>query len=132
MRLNGMVDGSSTQPSVSLRSATNPENGTVSYTYSSDSTLATKTDAKGQVFTYAYDSYKRMTQVSVNGALLRTLSYDTPLDSSFSHYTFGRLTGVTYPNATIGQITEMYNYEIYGAVSGKRVQMNRMRQTKPC
>jgi hypothetical protein len=43
-----------------------------------------------------------MTQVSVNGALLRTLSYDSPLDSNFSHYTLGRLTGVTHPNTTIG------------------------------
>jgi YD repeat-containing protein len=34
-----------------LLSATNPENGPVSYTYNSDHTLNTKTDAKGQVFT---------------------------------------------------------------------------------
>ncbi|MBZ5610115.1 MAG: hypothetical protein LAP38_17780, partial [Acidobacteriia bacterium] len=48
-----------------LLSATNPENGTVNYTYNTDMTLATKTDAKGQVFGYSYDSYKRLTQVSV-------------------------------------------------------------------
>jgi len=48
-----------------LLSATNPENGTVTYTYNSDNTLHTKTDAKGQVFTYSYDSYKRLTQVEV-------------------------------------------------------------------
>jgi YD repeat-containing protein len=50
---------------INLLSATNPENGTVTYTYNSDNTLHTKTDAKGQVFTYSYDSYKRLTQVEV-------------------------------------------------------------------
>jgi YD repeat-containing protein len=64
-----------------LRSAFNPENGTVSYTYNGDGTLLMKTDAKTQMFTYAYDGYKRMTQVSANGTLLRTLSYDSPLAS---------------------------------------------------
>ena len=34
-----------------LTSATNPENGTVSYTYGSNNQLATRTDAKGQVVT---------------------------------------------------------------------------------
>jgi YD repeat-containing protein len=43
-----------------LQSATNPENGTVSYTYNSDGTLATKTDAKGVVTEYNYDSQKRL------------------------------------------------------------------------
>ena len=38
-----------------LLSASNPENGLVSYTYNSDHTLNTKTDAKGQVFSYTYD-----------------------------------------------------------------------------
>ena len=46
-----------------LLSATNPENGTVTYTYNSDKTLATKTDAKNQQVQYSYDSYKRVTQI---------------------------------------------------------------------
>ncbi len=46
-----------------LLSATNPENGTVSYTYNSDKTLATKTDAKNQQVQYTYDTYKRVTQL---------------------------------------------------------------------
>ena len=39
-----------------LMSAANPENGTVSNTYNSDSTLAYKIDAKGQKIGYSYDS----------------------------------------------------------------------------
>jgi YD repeat-containing protein len=70
---------------LNLLSATNPENGTVTYTYNTDSTLHTKTDAKGQVFTYAYDSYKRLTSITVGSTVLRTFMYDTnTLDSTFS------------------------------------------------
>jgi YD repeat-containing protein len=46
-----------------LLSATNPENGTVSYTYNSYNKIATKTDAKGQQTQYTYDGYLRLTQV---------------------------------------------------------------------
>ena len=63
------IDPVAGKPSVFLRSATNPENGTVSYTYNADGTLASKTDAKSQVFSYGYDSYKRVVTVSVGGVL---------------------------------------------------------------
>jgi YD repeat-containing protein len=125
-----------------LLSATNPENGTVTYTYNSDSTLHTKTDAKSQVFTYSYDSYKRLTQIMVGSTVLRTFMYDTnTLDSTFSgSYTQGRLvavqnTGFT-PNGYVGgvggngasvpsgvQLIEMYGYTQAGLTSGKRLQV---------
>ncbi len=44
----------------------------VTYTYNSDHTLATKTDAKSQVFTFSYDGYKRLTTISVGGNTLST------------------------------------------------------------
>ncbi len=46
-----------------LTSATNPENGTVTYTYSGDNTLQHKHDAKGQDTVYTYDSLKRVTEI---------------------------------------------------------------------
>jgi YD repeat-containing protein len=46
-----------------LMSVTNPENGTVSYTYNADGTLATKTDAKRQRTEYSYDQFKRVTEI---------------------------------------------------------------------
>jgi YD repeat-containing protein len=46
-----------------LMSATNPENGTVSYTYGSNGKVATRTDAKGQATKYTYDSYARLSKV---------------------------------------------------------------------
>ncbi|WP_162180005.1 RHS repeat-associated core domain-containing protein [Bryobacter aggregatus] len=45
-----------------LLSATNPENGTVSYVYNADGTAQSKTDAKGIKSEFVYDSYKRVTQ----------------------------------------------------------------------
>src|SRR5205814_8576228 len=46
-----------------LVSATNPENGTVVYTYNADGTMATKIDAKKQKVAYTYDVSKRVTQI---------------------------------------------------------------------
>ena len=46
-----------------LTSATNPENGTVSYYYNADNTLQYKHDAKGQETVYAYDGAKRVTMI---------------------------------------------------------------------
>ena len=46
-----------------LASATNPETGTVSFTYNADGTMATRTDAKGQETRYSYDGYGRLLQV---------------------------------------------------------------------
>jgi len=42
-------------------SATNPENGTVSYTYNADGTLASKKHSNGNTETYTYDTYGRLT-----------------------------------------------------------------------
>ena len=117
-----------------LLSATNPENGTVTYTYNSDHTMATKTDAKSQVFSYSYDSYKRLTQVKVGSNVLRTFMYDTnTLSSTFSgSYTEGRLVAVQNAQfnspgtgaATAIQFTEMSAYDQAGDVTGKRLQVN--------
>ena len=84
-----------------LLSATNPENGTVTYTYNSNNLLASKTDAKGQNFTYQYDSYNRLSSITWTNApggskVLRSFMYDSNTLSSFSGrwYTKGRLVAV--------------------------------------
>jgi YD repeat-containing protein len=46
-----------------LWKATNPENGTMTYTYNADGTLATKIDAKGQKVAYSYDPYQRIATI---------------------------------------------------------------------
>lgn len=81
-----------TPPGAYLLSATNPETGTVSYSYANGK-LAAKTDAKNQQVEYAYDSYGRVTQVRhypvAGGAedvcQQGNFTYDAGLDGSFSY-----------------------------------------------
>ncbi len=121
-----------------LQSATNPENGTVTYTYNSNNLLASKTDAKNQQIQYTYDSYNRLTQVNhfpVKGQAEDTTQrvnyyYDTnPLDTThtFSNYTSGRIAAVAYGPADLTAaptFAEWYNYQISGLVATKRLQVN--------
>jgi YD repeat-containing protein len=96
-----------------LPSATNPENGTVSYTNGSNNLIASKTDAAGQKTTYSYDSYNRLTQVShfvpagtEDKSQRVNYYYDTnPFDTnnSFPFYTAGRVAAVTYGPETTQQ-----------------------------
>ncbi|MGH9960596.1 MAG: hypothetical protein ACREBC_26330, partial [Pyrinomonadaceae bacterium] len=91
-----------------LTSATNPENGTVSYTYNSDGTIATKTDAKGDRQEWSYDTYKRVTQTrrfvnfgfgqfGEDACQAVNYYYDTnPLDGSFTQNGWGRLTAAAW------------------------------------
>ena len=117
-----------------LLSVTTPEKGTVTYTYNANQTLATKTDAKGQQFSYSYDSYNRLTQIKLGTNVLRTFMYDNnTLDTSFSQNSQGRLVAVQHPQSTftaVGsspgavQFTEMYSYTQSGQISKKRLQGN--------
>ncbi len=135
-----------------LLSATNPESGTVTYTYNPTSnTLATKTDAKTNQLTYQYDSYNRLTSVTwanspAGSQVLRTYYYDNnPLDSTgFSQNTAGRLAAVQYANVAqnpdVGstplpiQMNDMYSYTAStaagaGLPSAKRLQVNQLVST---
>jgi YD repeat-containing protein len=104
-----------------LMSAANPENGTVSYTYNADGTLATKVDARNQKVEYVYDSYQRVTQVKryiyrygsqqEDACQRMTYSYDTnPLEPSYTQNGWGRLTAVSWggSSCTGGVWSEMY------------------------
>jgi RHS repeat-associated protein len=130
-----------------LTSATNPENGTVTYTYNVTNTLNTKVDAKGQAALYTYDSQNRVLKIQrypqgVNNAedtcARVTYTYDTnPVSSSFSQYSQGRLTTAQYYGQNVNTspgycspgysdtYTEMYSYHRAGAVTAKNVQMAR-------
>jgi hypothetical protein len=83
---------------------------------------------KGQVFSYQYDFYKRLTSVSVAGTVLRTYVYDgNPDDPSYSQYTAGRLAEIKYPainynnssgSAASTTFTDMFSYTPAGQISG--------------
>ena len=114
-----------------LLSATNPENGTVTYTYNTDKTLATKTDAMNQQFSYTYDSYKRVTQINLGQTVIRQFYYDTnPIDGSFSQNIAGRLAAVQNAPTTNGDtFIEMYGYTQPGQVTKKRLRLSRSVQS---
>ncbi len=123
-----------------LMSATNPETGTVTYTYS-QSRLASKTDAKGQRTEYSYDDKDRVTQIRhyPNGVSEDTcqrvdLTYDS--NAGFT-YLAGRLATRVYHscvdpnnignpgNPKLTDFTEMYGYSQAGQVTNKRLRVAR-------
>jgi YD repeat-containing protein len=88
-----------------MTSATNPENGTVTYTYDTAHHVLSKTDAIGQITTYDWDIYGRLTAqkfyplhsgtptLDPNQTVL--YYYDTnPYQPTFSNNAQGRLTAV--------------------------------------
>lgn len=114
-----------------LTSATNPENGTVSYTYGSNNVLATKTDAKGQETVYLYDSAGHMTQSSVwvSGTLdpCQTVQYYYGTDPTVFSYSrlIGTLSGTNSQVCITGEaptaFSETYTYNSAGAVATKGI-----------
>ena len=119
-------------PGLYLLSATNPETGTVSYSYT-NGLLMSKTDAKNQQTQYSYDSYNRVTQVRhypTNGGSEDTcqqvnFTYDS--NSGFS-YLWGRLATRSYSvcvNSRRTDFVDMYGYTQAGQVAVKRLRVKR-------
>ena len=53
-----------------LRSATNPESGTITYDYDNNGNLLTKTDARSITLTYVYDALNRNTSVDYSNTTI--------------------------------------------------------------
>ncbi len=99
-----------------LTSKTSPEAGTVTYTYNTDGTVATVTDAKSQQKKFTYDSYGRVTKISAPGQSY-SYSYGSTLDGT---NTLGRVSSISY---SVGQhsVQEGYNYTQNGDVAAKGI-----------
>jgi YD repeat-containing protein len=113
-----------------LTSATNPENGTVSYTYNADGTLASKTDANGNTETYTYDAYQRLTGIPDRQ---QTFTYDTcPTNATGCVSMAGQLMQATF-GSMIGtnDLSFEYNYAYTpaGKVSGKTLEVQSANHT---
>jgi RHS repeat-associated protein len=123
-----------------MASATNPENGTVSYTYDGNHHVTQRTDAKGQKTNYTYDAYERLTQtqhVLANGNAdpVQQVNYyydSNPYYPSFSTNAVGRLAAVTFANeagsaaAPLGssgteQFIYNYGYNVAGRVTAQQL-----------
>src|SRR5260221_14116658 len=85
-----------------------PNQWTTAYTYTPSNALSTKTDARGVVTTYTYDSLNRLTQISYNVpsgvAATPTVTYN--YDNNQSSATKGLLLSVTVGNV----YSENYTY----------------------
>ncbi|MBS1860014.1 MAG: RHS repeat protein, partial [Acidobacteria bacterium] len=111
-----------------LTSATNPENGTVTYQYDGSHHVTKRTDAKGQETRYGYDTYGRLSEVQhwAGSPLVEVpysrvnYYYDTnPLNGSYSQNAWGRLTAVTFP--TLGHNFQyLYSYSQAGRVTAQQ------------
>jgi len=80
-----------------LRSASNPEAGTIAYTYDNDGKVLTKTDARGIQTTFSYDSLDRITgKTYSNGDPSVGYTYDAAACLGASACSnIGRRTGMT-------------------------------------
>ncbi len=131
-----------------LSYATNPENGTVHYTYYGSGhngygKIASRTDNKGQAVQYTYDSYARLTGVqrypsglsgSPDPCQAEVYTYDSD-GSGYSQNVLGRLASAQYmggnnPNLSPlptcdTTFTEQYSYATSGGPVGKRLNIQR-------
>jgi YD repeat-containing protein len=80
-----------------LISSTNPESGTVTYTYDSDGNVLTKKDARSLTTTYSHDALNRLTgKTYSNGDTAVTYTYDqTGCLEQSACYNIGRRTNMT-------------------------------------
>jgi YD repeat-containing protein len=93
-----------------LTSATNPESGTISYSYDSNGNLTQKTDARSIVTSFAYDALNRLIARSYtnDGGLTPPVNYyydnaslPSGAPASFNRgYATGRLVAVTYGSSS--------------------------------
>ena len=119
-------------------SATNPENGTVTYQYDGEHRVTQRIDAKGQKTLYSYDAYGRLTQKRyfawVNQILTEQPAqevdyyYDTnPLNGSYSAQAWGRLAAVTFAAGYSYQ----YSYNQAGRVIKQKLRTPDQRSQQP-
>jgi RHS repeat-associated protein len=136
-RSNGTQTRTFVYTGVDLMSATNPENGTVTYQYDASHHVTKRTDAKGQETRYTYDAYGRLTEVQhwatpCFGCSFQELpkqrvdySYDiNPLNASYSQNAWGRLAAVQFLDENLQPMSYMYSYNQAGRVAAQRMDYN--------
>ncbi|HUS08289.1 MAG TPA: RHS repeat-associated core domain-containing protein [Bryobacteraceae bacterium] len=123
-----------------LQSVTNPESGTVTFTYNANGDVATKTDAKGQRAEYSYDGNRRVISVRHFATFYPppplqsytveqtceqvTYAYDS---SPYTSFGYGRLASRTTgcDGGSPGQFTEYFSYNAPGGLTNKILSVRR-------
>ena len=89
-----------------LSSSTNPETGTIGYTYDPNGNLRIKTDARGVTTSYQYDSLNRLLSKSYSGDTSNTpyscYQYDTSSSPLSNSNLIGRLTNAWTQSNSVG------------------------------
>ena len=134
-RSNGIQTRTFAYSGADLISATNPENGMVTYQYDGAHHVTLRTDALGQQTRYTYDAYGRLTEVQhwAGSPLVEQTQqrvdyyYDSnPLNGSYSQYAWGRLTAMTFTDErTGGPFSYMYSYNQAGRVTAQHMDYDR-------
>jgi RHS repeat-associated protein len=133
-----------------LTSATNPENGTVTYTYDNSHHVTSRTDALGNQTQYTYDSYGRLTEVQYYPGFGYYQGIEDPsqrvtyyYDGNFQHaypclaltapsnqYSTGRLSAVVFGGGIADAYKDSYCYQ-YAYTQPGRVATQQMMVAAP-
>lgn len=109
-----------------LTNSTNPEAGTVTYTYDNDGNVATKKDGRGITITYSYDALNRVLGMTYsNGDPTVTYSYDgSSCLGQPACYNIGSRTGMTDAAGS-----ESWSYSIMGRMEADQRTTNGVTKT---
>jgi YD repeat-containing protein len=135
-RSNGTQTRTFVWNTTDLVGTTNPENGTVLYTYDAAHRVTSRTDAKGQKTQYTYDPYGRPSRVDYyptgatqpDACQTVNLAYDfTQLPEYDYGYGLGRISSATWSGTDAVRcpngFAERYTYTIGGHVAHKQLRM---------
>ena len=125
-----------------LKTAINPENGTVAYAYNQDSTLSTKTYNNHNYELYNYDTFQRLTAIHrfVCNSTCTTATEDLNQLQSFTYDTtpsgatyYGLLTTATFASG-LGStnnwtLQNQYTYNVAGQVATKALSVSKTNPT---
>lgn len=104
-----------------LKSAANPESGTINYLYDSNGNLTSKTDARGVQTDYVYDKLNRITSRSYSTPSGTPSNYQASPNVTYSYRTtapgIGALASVSTGTGANASTTEYVTLDILGRVT---------------
>src|SRR5690606_9249601 len=103
-----------------LTSATNPESGTIDYTYDANSNLVTKVDARGVQTSYVYDALNRVTNRNYSLTGSTPPNYQATPNVSYFYDTLSNANGKLIKVSSSVSTTEYTDFDILGRVTGHK------------